>query len=274
MPASVYRLFVPLVILGLLLLVVFKLGSTKQTTRQTIQKKDESQLDPSRFLIRPFYSQGTEIALALDGGAIPVAGGQVPSIMVGKNLLRTVHLAWLHDWSKPETLALFKNLQVLYASEEGTSLPALKIYLNPVFSDPAGEALHRAMLQVFFRGDTRDSYLKLAREMSTGALPANAQAIRKRIEITDPILIADWDNRLEWLESDIEKTLSTARIQQARNAAITPTQDIDQLTSMLATLSPLANPQELSAFIQNANATQRAWLQTLETPHVAAPVVR
>jgi hypothetical protein len=270
-----FKLLVPLAILILLLLAVFKTPPPIPDQSQERQGQPaQINLDPSRFLIRPFYSQGREIALALDGGGMPVGSGQVPSIVVGGNVLRTVHLAWVHDWSNVESRTSFKNLQALYASEEGASLPALRIYLNPVFSDAAGETVHRAMLQVYFRSDSRDSFFTLANEMSAGSLATNADAIRSRVELIDPILVDDWDSRLSWLESDIEQTFSIARVQQARNAAITAPEHVDQLTSMLATLPPLAEQQELNTFLQQANASQRAWLQTLLTPDPNAPAVR
>jgi hypothetical protein len=269
-----FKLLVPVAVLVLLVLSVFK--THRQTPAQSASRGDPTAKiddDPSRFLIRPFYARGSQIALALDGGQVPVAGGQVPSVVIGKNVLRTVHLAWLHDWTNPECRTLFRNLQSLYASEEGASLPALRIYLNPIFSDAPGEALHRAMLQVFFRSETRDSYLALANEMSTGALAANAEAIRNRIEVIAPVLIDDWDTRLDWLENDIEKTFSIARVQRARNAAIVGQDNAARLTSMLATLPQLANEQEMIAFLQSANASQRAWLQTLPPPPPGSPPV-
>jgi hypothetical protein len=177
-----------------------------------------------------------------------------------------VLLAWVHDWSKAECRTSFKNLLALYASEEGASPPIVRIYLNPVFSDPAGEALHRAMLQVYFRSGARENYLVLASELSAGTLSPDAEAIRKRVEELDPMLLDDWDIRLDWLENDIEQTFATARVQQARNAALLGPQGPAQLTSMFAILPPLASSQEIMTFLQDANTNQRAWLQTLLKP--------
>jgi hypothetical protein len=219
-------------------------------------------LDPSRFLIKPFFVQENQVAVALDGGEIPVPSGQVPSIVVGRNVLRTVHLAWVHDWTDAEARTSFKALQALYASDEGASLPALRIYLNPVFSDPQGEAVQRAMLQVFFRSDDRDLYQILARELSTGALATGPEAIRSRVETIEPLLMDDWNSRLEWLEGDIEKTFSVAKVQQARNAKILNPAFTSQLASMLEILNPSADAEEMSAFIQEANTAQRTWLHS------------
>lgn len=222
--------------------------------------------DPSRHLIRPFHAQGNQVALALDGGKLPVPGGQVPSIVIGSNVLRMLHLCWPHDWTDPGFRASFKNLRDLYASEEGASLPALKIHLNPVFSDATGEALHRAMLQVYFRNETRDTYLALANGMCDGSLAPDAEAVRKRVEEIDPILIADWDTRLEWLENDLGKTFSIARVQHARNTAMVGQDKAARLTSMRATLPVSADHQEIAAFLQDANASQFAWLQSHPAP--------
>ena len=227
---------------------------------------DQAAHDPSRQLIRPFPVQGNQVALALDGGKLPVPGGQVPSIVIGSNVLRMLHLCWPHDWTDSGFRTSFKNLQDLYASEEGASLPALKIHLNPVYSDAAGEALHRAMLQVYFRNETRETYFTLANGMCDGSLAPDAEAVRRRVEEIDPILIADWDTRLDWLENDMEKTFSIARVQQARNAAIVGQDHAARLTSMHATLPPFASPQEIAAFVQEANASQFAWLQSQPAP--------
>jgi hypothetical protein len=267
MPRSTFKLLIPLAFMALLLFAAFKTGPQKPTPMaEQIGSTATIETDPSRFLVRPFHTRGNQTALALDGGALPVTNGQVPSILIGTNILRTLHLAWVHDWSNAECRTSFKNLQALYASEQGASLPALRIYLNPVFSDPAGEALHRAMLQVFFRSRVRENYLVLASELSTGALPPDAEAVRERVEELDPILIDDWNTRLDWLENDMQKTFSTAIVQQARNTELLGQQGPAQLTSMLAIMPPLAGSQETVAFLQDANNRQRAWLQTLPNP--------
>jgi hypothetical protein len=220
------------------------------------------ELDPSRFLIKPFFVQPDQVAVALDGGEVPVPSGQVPSIIIGANVLRTVHLSWVHDWSDAETRTFFKNLQALYLSEEAASLPALRVYLNPVFSDSNSEAVQRAMLQVFFRADNRGLYQLLAKELATGALAADPEAIRSRVEALEPLLMADWDSRLEWLEGDIAKTFSVAKVQQARNAKILKPAFKAQLASVLEILPPSADIRELSAFVHKANTVQRTWLHS------------
>ena len=220
------------------------------------------ELDPARFLIKPYLVQADQVAIALDGGEMPVPSGQVPSIIVGANILRTVHLSWVHDWTDPETPASFKTLQALYASDEAASLPALRIYLNPVFSDSNGEAVQRAMLQVFFRSDNRDLYQILAKELATGALAADPEAIRSRVETFEPLLMDDWNSELGWLEGDIEKTFSVAKLQQARNAEILQPTFRTQLSSMLDILNPSADMEQLSAFVQKANTAQRTWLHS------------
>jgi hypothetical protein len=274
MPRSAFKLLVPLAFLFLLLFAVFRKGPHKPVPQAEPMGSTMIEFDPSRFLIQPFHAEGNGTALALDGGALPVAHGQVPSVVIGKNILRTVHLAWVHDWSHAECRTVFKNLLALYDSEQAASLPALRIYLNPVFSDPAGEALHRAMLQVFFRSRIRENYLILASELSAGTLPPDAEAIRRRVEEIDPILIDDWNTPLDWLESDVENTFSIARVQQARNAALLGEQSPAQLTSMLASLPPLADLNEILAFVQDAYTKQRAWLQTLSKTTAQSPIVR
>jgi hypothetical protein len=223
-------------------------------------------LDPARFLIKPYLLQADQVAVALDGGEMPVPSGQVPSIIVGANILRTVHLSWVHDWSDTETRSFFKTLQALYASEEATALPALRIYLNPVFSDSNGEALQRAMLQVFFRSDNRDLYQILAKELATGALAADPEAIRSRVETLEPLLMDDWNSKLGWLEGDIEKTFSVAKLQQARNAKVLKPASKAQFASMLEILNPSAEMKELGEFVNRANTTQRTWLHSKSGP--------
>lgn len=258
---------VPLAVLVALVVAWMNQGSSPPDAKSNSKSQTSAiELDPSRFLIKPYVVQDDQIAVALDGGEFPVPSGQVPSIVIGANILRTVHLAWVHDWSDAETRALFKTLQTLYASEEAASLPALKVYLNPVFSDASGEAVQRAMLQVFFRSDNRDLYQTLAKELATGALAADPEAIRSRVETLEPFLMDDWDSRLEWLEGDIEKTFSVAKVQQARNAKILNPTFKPQLASMLDILNPSADMKELSAFINQANTLQRTWLHSQSGP--------
>lgn len=254
---------VPLAVLALLVIVWMNPRSSPQVA-STNGRTETSTLetDPSRFLIKPYVVQADQIAVALDGGEIPVPSGQVPSIIVGANILRTVHLSWVHDWSDAETRTSFKTLQALYASEEAASLPALKIYLNPVFSDAHGETVQRAMLQVFFRSDNRDLYQILAKELATGALAADPEAIRSRVETLEPLLMDDWESKLGWLEGDIEKTFSVAKTQQARNAKVLKPAFNAQLTSMLDILNPSAGMKELNEFVKQANTAQRAWLHS------------
>jgi hypothetical protein len=270
MSRPAFKLLIPLTFLILLVGAVMMSGPQKPA-HGTGKTAAATELDPSRFLVRPFRKKDNQTALALDGGALPIAGGEVPSVVIGKNILRTVHLAWVHDLSHADCRTSFKNLQAVYASKEGDALPALRIYLNPVFSDPAGEAIHRALLQVFFRSDNRDNYLVLVSEMSAGSISPDAEAIRRRVEEIDPILIDDWGSRLDWLENDIEKTFSTARVQQARNTALLGLRSPAQLSSMLATLPPLAGSQEIIAFVQDANARQLAWLETQAKPVADEP---
>ncbi len=267
MPPNALKLLIPVAMLGLLLFAAFN-GSPEQSSPDGSRGESAGQAggDPSRHLIRPYAVEGNQVALALDGGEMPVPGGQVPSIVIGTNVLRTVHLAWPHDWTDAAFRTRFKNLQDLYASKEGASLPALRIYLNPVFSDAAGEALHRAMLQVYFRNETRETYFTLANAMCDGSLAPDAAAVRKRVEEIDPILIADWDTRLDWLENDIAKTFSIARVQLARNEAMVGRDKAARLTSMHATLADSADKQGMTAFLQDANASQIGWLHSQRLP--------
>lgn len=259
-------------ILPLGILIVTAIVAIKSQSGSSAQNNDprrqhsEINFDPTSFLVRPFFTQDNQIALALDGGALPAEYGKVPSIVIGKNILRMVHVAWVHDWTHPECRASFNNLRLLYDSEEGASLPALRIYLNPVFSDEAGEALHQALFKAFFRSQNRDCYLILANEIAAGSLAPDAEAIRNHIEILDPTLIEDWDSHLGWFEDDMEMTFSIARTQRDRNAAILNLKYPNQLTSMLAVMPPLANNREIIAFIQEANITQRAWLMKQPAP--------
>jgi hypothetical protein len=246
-------------------LVIVWMNPVASPPGDTVNGKSQTstiELDPTRLLIKPFFVQPDQVAVALDGGEMPVPSGQVPSIIIGANVLRTVHLSWVHDWSDAETRTFFKNLQALYVSEEAASLPALRVYLNPVFSDSNSEAVQRAMLQVFFRADNRGLYQLLAKELATGALAADPEAIRSRVESLEPLLMDDWDSKLGWLEGDIEKTFSVAKVQQARNAKILKPAFKAQLASMLEILNPSADMKELSAFVHKANTAQRTWLHS------------
>jgi hypothetical protein len=259
----VLKSLVPLALLAFL--VIVWMNPRPSPPENTVNSKSQTpaiELDPSRFLIKPFFVQPEQVAVALDGGEIPVPSGQVPSIVIGANRLRMVHLSWVHDWNDAETRASFKTLQALYASDEAASLPALRIYLNPLFSGPNSESVQRAMLQVFFRSDNRDLYQILASELGTGELAPDPEAIRSRVEAIEPLLMDDWNSKLEWLEGDIEKTFSVARMQQARNARILNPACKAQLASMLEILPPSADMKELSAFVHQANTLQRTWLHS------------
>jgi hypothetical protein len=264
---TVLKSLVPLAVLAAVAIAWLNPGSSPPAAADSGKKEASAiELDPSRFLIKPFFTQADQIAVALDGGEIPVPSGQVPSIVIGGNVLRTVHLAWVHDWTDAETRASFKTLHELYASEDGASLPALRIYLNPVSSDPNSEAVQRAMLQVFFRSDNRDLYQVLARELATGALAADPEAIRSRVESLEPLLMDDWNSELGWLEGDIAKTFSVAKAQQARNEkALKPAFEA-QLASMLEILNPSADVKAFSTFVQGADIAQRTWLHSQSGP--------
>lgn len=107
--------------------------------------------------------------------------------------------------------------------------------------------------------------------MSSDSLAITAEAIRNRIALIDPIQIDGWDSRLNGLENDIEKTFSVADIQRARNKKVLNQDTADQLTSMRSTMPLLANRQEMIDFLQSANASQRAWLNSLLPPPPGAP---
>lgn len=259
---TVLKSLVPLAILAGVVIALVNPRSKQPGSAGGENPSSAIALDPSRFLIKPYFVQSDQVAVALDGGKMPVPSGQVPSIVVGANVLRTVHLSWVHDWSDAETRASFKTLQALYASEEAASLPALRIYLNPVFSDSDSKAVQRAMLQVFFRADNRDLYQILAGELATGALAADPEAIRSRVETIEPLLMDDWNSSLGWLEGDIGKTFAAARVQQSRHAEVLKPAFKAQLASMLDILHPSADMKEISAFVQKANTVQRTWLHS------------
>jgi hypothetical protein len=271
MQRSIVKLLLPLLLLIALSILAWHSGADQQSTKA--ETAEAPTIDASRLLIQPFLVNRNQVGLALDGGNIPVAQGQVPSVVIGKNIMRTLHLAWVHDWSHPACRALFHKLQALYASEQGEALPALKIYLNPVSSDPTVEALHRAMLQVYFRSRTRENYLILASELSSGLLSADAEAVRQRVELLDPTLMADWNTHLEWLESDVNHTFSVAAVQMARNEKILGEKIPAQLSAMLTILPTTANDQEIIAFLQDAESRQRAWLKVL-VPSTIMPADR
>lgn len=264
---TVLKSLFPLAILTGLLFVVIN-SRPDQQGNADINKNSvpSSTPDSARFLIKPYFVRPSQIAVALNGGDIPVPDGQVPSIIIGRNVLRMVPLCWVHDWTDPEARTSFQALQALYDSKDGASLPALRIYLAPVFSSPESEAIQRAMLQVFFRSDNRGLYQILAKELSTGALAADPEAIRSRVEAIEPLLMDDWGSRLDWLESDIEKTFSVAKTQQARHAKLLNPAFRSQLASMLEILPPASGQKELISFIHKANETQGRWLDSQPRP--------
>lgn len=51
-------------------------------------------------------------------------------------------------------------------------------------------------------------------------------------KILEPLLIKDWNNKLEWLEGYIQKTFLVTKAQQARNAKTLNPASKTQLTSM------------------------------------------
>ena len=224
------------------------------------------ELDPSRFLIEPLPGQGNQVGIGLAGGKIPVTGGQVPAMVIGTNVLRTVHLCWVYDWTDDTSRASLKALLELYASPEGASLPALKIHLNPVFSDPAGEAVHRAMLQVYFRSDHRGLHQEVAARIAAGSLEPDPEAIRLHVEGIEPLLMDDWSSRLEWLENDIDKTFDLAKAQQARNAEVLAPAFTSQLASMIEIVDPSTEATGLSKFILDASVAQSTWLHNRTAP--------
>lgn len=82
-------------------------------------------------------------------------------------------------------------------------------------------------------------------------------------KILEPILIKDWNNKLEWLEGYIQKTFLVTKAQQARNTKILKPTFKTQLASMLEVIHPSADLKEFSAFVQRANTLQRTWLHSL-----------
>lgn len=274
MRQSVPQWLVPLAILCFVLLGYF--AKQKKPTADYTEAPSlasSAGTDPSRLLVRPFRAGDGQVALALDGGELPILGGEVPHLVWGKNHLRTLHLVWIHDWTDANCRTTLQKLQSLYESEEADALPALKLHLAPVFSHPQGEAVHRAMLQVKSRARTRDLYQTLAQEISNGSLAVDPDAIRNRCEEIEPELLVDWETPLEWLQSDMEKVFAMAQAQFARNSAVMGQDHVNQLTSMIAVLPPTAGQQEMIDFLQQANQGQRLWLLELPLPLPGMPVV-
>lgn len=220
------------------------------------------------LLFTPFISETGGVSLALDGGALPIFGAEVPEIPLGASTTRLpLQVALLNDWTCPHCLELHAMLHHIYQSPESDSLPPISLRLLPVFFDQKAEAAHNAMLNVHFGTGNPEAFPTLAEEITSGKLSPDPASIRARLMVIDPATASRWETFSDILKPSVSEAFSLADSQMRRNISHLKVSTLPQLTVFDAVLAGLPGERELVAFIQAAATRQQA---LLDSPHAPA----
>lgn len=233
---------------------------------------EEGREFPEKPFFKPFLAANGVIGVALDGGALPVSGAEVPEILLGHNTtLQSLQVVMLTDWTCSHCVELHAKLHHIYNSPKSDSLPAISLRLLPVSFDQKAEAAHRAMLNVHFSTGNPEAFPTLAREITSGKLSPDPVSIRARLLEIDSPTASRWETLPAILETSVSRAFELADSQMSRNSAHLEVSTLPQLTVFDAVLSGLPSENELIEFLQSAATRQQA---LLESPHApTAPVV-
>ena len=225
----------------------------------------------TNYLFAPFVTETGGVSMALDGGAIPVFGAEIPEISFKANeSLQPLQVALLNDWTCPTCLELHARLNRIYTSSVAESLPAIQLRLLPAFSDPKAEAVHRVMLGVHFGTGNPEIFPEIAEEIATGALHPDAASIRARLAKIDPATESRWETLPTLLERPIARAFSLADSQMRRNSSHLKLSTLPQLTVFDAVLAGSPSDSELVEFLRAAALRQQALLKSPNAPR--API--
>jgi uncharacterized membrane protein len=253
---------------GLAAVQFFHVGGSRAQQVQVVA--DDGREFARNLFFTPFITLNGGVGVALDGGALPVLGAEIPEISLGTNATREpLQVVLINDWTCAHCVELHAMLHRIYHSPASDSLPPISLRLLPAYFDFKAEAAHRAMLTVHFGTGNPAAFPTLAEEIASGKISPDAGSIRARLSEIDSDTANRWETLPAILEQSVSKAFALARAQMRRNSSQLKVSTLPQLTVFDAVLAGLPSESELVEFLRAAATRQQALLDSPLAP--AAP---
>jgi hypothetical protein len=209
-------------------------------------------------LLRAFVSPQGMYSVALEGGRHPIFAYEVPSVTLGPASDCPLQILLLADWDAQATRSLFQQIEKLYHTDP--SLPPLKLsFLSSRTGSASGHFMEWIMAVHFVANDekTMPAFLHL---ISAGEIPAEKEAIQKRLEIIEPEIVSRVDSFLQSRKEIVEKAYRIAQAQIRLNEKSLQCMETTQLVSMKQILTGSPGEDHLKAFLLHAKVQQDSFL--------------
>lgn len=213
-------------------------------------------------LLRPFVTQAGTYSIALEGGRQPIFAVEIPSVSLGAASDCPLQILLLGDWDSLATCQLYQQLVTLYRDDPFASLPPLKLSLLPSRSGSTGGHFMESIIAVHFvanDGKTLSSFLS---EISSGAITAQKEKIRLRLDEIEPQIASRIDPFLQFQKPLVEKSYRIAQAQLRLHEKTMQCTEATQLVSMSQIISGSPNADHIRAFLVLAKAQQDAFLSS------------
>jgi len=211
-------------------------------------------------LLRAFVSPQGMYSIALEGGRQPIFAYEVPSVTLGPASDCPLQILLLADWDAQSTRRLYRQIETLYQADHSSSLPPVKLSLLPSRTGTASGHFMEWIMAVHFVASDVKTMPAFLRQISAGEIPAEKEAIQKRLECIEPEIVSRIDPFLQLKKEVVEKAYRIAQAQIRLNEKALHCQETTQLVSMNQILTGSPGEPHLKAFLLHAKVQQDAFL--------------
>lgn len=261
------RIFLSPMPWAVLVLMVFLLVSYFQNRKEnhtdqyrvwSLEQSPSSEADYA--LLRAFVSPQGMYSVALEGGRQPIFAYEVPSVTLGPASDCPLQILLLADWESPATRSLYQQIETLYRADQTSSLPPLKLSLLPSRTGSASGHFMEWIMAVHFVASDVKTMPTFLSAISAGEIPAEKEAIQKRLENIEPEIASRVDPFLQSRKEIVEKAYRIAQAQIRLHEKALQCTETTQLVSMKQILTGSPSDQHIKAFLLHAKAQQDSFL--------------
>jgi len=211
-------------------------------------------------LLRAFVSPQGMYSVALEGGRQPIFAYEVPSVTLGRASDCPLQILLLADWDAQATRSLYRQIETLYQADQSSSLPPLKLSLLPSRTGSASGHFMEWIMAVHFVASDVKTMPAFLSQISAGEIPAEKEAIQKRLEIIEPEIVSRIDPFLQSKKEILEKAYRIAQAQIRLNEKALQCTETTQLVAMKQILTGSPGEEHLKAFLLHAKVQQDSFL--------------
>lgn len=217
------------------------------------------------FFLRPFISDRGETVMSLGGGKHPVDNLTLPSIAFGEEGgVRRLQVAMPLDWTHPDSRKAYRMIRELYGDEDVKGLPAIDLYLLPVYALESGKSVHEAVLTVHLGSNRVESLPGLLARLASGTLAADAREILAHVADADPDLVPRWESLSINQRDRFSDAFQRASVQQRHNSSRLDDASAHQLIVFDSVLTGMPSRRMLADFLRAAASRQHDYLTSPE----------